>query len=253
MSSPSPSTAPSYQGPLRPGAASESVQPATIIIVLVACLFNAVSILLVSRYLFLRFSHERQAYAAEAAAEANRRQQQRDIETGTQSSMQAQLARFTPILVLQPDSKVACAHKDPALADATGAGCSAAHEGTASASAPQPQPLMMYVGQLPQGTMLFPGSTLHASPSSGRLSRSLTNLAAGPSGSGESASGGIVGMGVGAGEPDQATVQSSQQQRRPSLLSVAYLGSGVYLWGARRDPLYRDRVHGRAAPVHHTP
>lgn len=60
-------------------------------------------------------------------------------------------------------------------------------------------------------------------------------------------------MGGGAGGPDQATVQSSQQQRRPALLSVAYLGSGVYLWGARRDPLYRDRVHGRAPPGHHTP
>lgn len=41
MNSPSPntSTAPSYQGPLRPGAASESVQPATIIIgEVLACL-----------------------------------------------------------------------------------------------------------------------------------------------------------------------------------------------------------------------
>ena len=88
-----------------------------------------------------------------------------------------------------------------------------------------------------------------------RLSRNIwSNVTqAGPSGSGESASGGTVSMGGGAGGPDQATVQSSQQQRRPALLSVAYLGSGVYLWGARRDPLYRDRVHGRAPPGHHTP
>ena len=75
--------------------------------VLVACLFNVLSILLVSRYLFVRFSRERRAYAAEVEAQASRRQQQqRDIESGTESSMQAQLARFTPILVLQPDSKV---------------------------------------------------------------------------------------------------------------------------------------------------
>lgn len=75
--------------------------------VLVACLFNVLSILLVSRYLFVRFSRERLAYAAEVEAQASRRrQQQRDIESGLQGSMQAQLARFTPILVLQPDSKV---------------------------------------------------------------------------------------------------------------------------------------------------
>ena len=49
---------------------------------------------------------------------------------------------------------------------------------------------------------------------------------------------------------DQA--QQQQEPRRPSLLSVAYLGSGVYLWGARRDPLYRDRVHGRPPPSAYT-
>lgn len=79
--------------------------------VLVACLFNVLSILLVSRYLFVRFSSERRAYAAEATAQASRREQERrDIESGIENSMQAQLARFTPILVLQPDSKVCLSH-----------------------------------------------------------------------------------------------------------------------------------------------
>lgn len=82
--------------------------------VLVACLFNLMSILLVSRYLFVRFSRERQAYAADAAAAANRRQQQqRDIENGVESSMRARLARFTPILVLQPDSQVCSSNPLP--------------------------------------------------------------------------------------------------------------------------------------------
>ena len=72
------------------------------------------------------------------------------------------------------NSQVACAHKDPARADAAGPSGSAAHEDRASASAPSPQPLKMYVGQLPQGARLFPGPPLRASPSSGRLCRSST-------------------------------------------------------------------------------
>ena len=70
---------------------------------------------------------------------------------------------------------MACAHKDPTLADASRASSSAAQEGTASA--PAPQPLMMYVGQLPQGAALFSGAPLRASPSSGRLCRSSTGSA----------------------------------------------------------------------------
>ncbi|KAK9902221.1 hypothetical protein WJX75_008222 [Coccomyxa subellipsoidea] len=105
------SGAPTYQGPLKPGAASESIQPATVIIVLVACLFNALSILLVSRYLYIRFSRERENYAREQEAQRSRRH--RTQESEPESSMQAaHLARFTPVLVMQPDSKVACAHKE---------------------------------------------------------------------------------------------------------------------------------------------
>ena len=77
----------------------------TICIVLVACIFNIVSILLVTRYLYLRFANEqREALTAqqrEQAAAAGGG----DPEAPDQAAA-ARLARYTPVLVLQPDSKV---------------------------------------------------------------------------------------------------------------------------------------------------
>ena len=71
-------------------------------------MFNALSILLVSRYLYIRFSRERENYAREQEAQRSRRH--RTQESEPESSMQAaHLARFTPVLVMQPDSKV-CQH-----------------------------------------------------------------------------------------------------------------------------------------------
>jgi hypothetical protein len=157
---------------------------------------------------------------------------------------------------------VACAHKEVHPTDTVnGTG------GSAAAAPPARQLQTMYVSQLPQGATLFSGPPLRASASSqslGRLSRaagsSTQNLqeAGSTGGSGEdpAAGAGEIHIDMGMQEPDQAAQQQQQQQqqqqRRPSLLSVAYLGSGVYLWGARRDPLYRDRVHGRAPPSPYT-
>lgn len=74
--------------------------------VLVACVFNALSILLVSRYLFVRFSRERQDQLHRQAAEQIQPGSQPREDNGSQSTMQSHLCRSTPILVLQPDSKV---------------------------------------------------------------------------------------------------------------------------------------------------
>lgn len=77
----------------------------TICIVLVACIFNIVSILLVTRYLYLRFANEQR----EALSAQQREQQQQagggDPEAPDEAGAQC-LARYTPVLVLQPDSKV---------------------------------------------------------------------------------------------------------------------------------------------------
>lgn len=151
---------------------------------------------------------------------------------------------------------MACAHKEVHATDTVnGSG------GSAAAAPPARQLQTMYVSQLPQGATLFSGPPLRASASSqslGRLSRaagsSARNLqeAGSTGGSGEdpAAGAGELHIDMRMQEPDQAA--PPPQQRRPSLLSVAYLGSGVYLWGARRDPLYRDRVHGRAPPSPYT-
>ena len=86
-------------------AGGNALSPVTICIVLVACIFNIVSILLVTRYLYLRFANEQR----EALSLQQRGEQLQAGGGDTEAPAQAAamgLARYTPVLVLQPDSKV---------------------------------------------------------------------------------------------------------------------------------------------------
>lgn len=131
---------------------------------------------------------------------------------------------------------------------------------SSSVSARQGQLQRMYVSQLPEGTCLYPGSPLARESSTGaggsahggcrgggaQSSSDWVDIAlhpelhAGPSGSRE-ARGGMQAL----------QVEERRERRRwwPGG-GVAYMGSGVYLWGAPRDTTYRERVHGArsAAP-----
>ena len=71
-----------------------------IIIIVVACLVNVISIVLVSRYLYWRW---KSIMAEQEDAENSATEAQEDKEL---SMMEAQLQRSTPIVVLQPDSRV---------------------------------------------------------------------------------------------------------------------------------------------------
>jgi len=71
-----------------------------IIIIVVACLVNVISIVLVSRYLYWRW---KSIMAEQEDAENSAIAAQQDKEL---SMMEAQLQRSTPIVVLQPDSRV---------------------------------------------------------------------------------------------------------------------------------------------------
>lgn len=167
-------------------------------------------------------------------------------------------------------AQVACAHKEAPPPDAAVGGASAtpaaaaaggASATPAAAAAGGQQPQKMYVSRLPAGMQLYPGTPLRGSASSGslgRLSRAATRSAqnlqalalAAADGGGDGgsdaarANSGEVRLDVGGTQQQGVPQQSQQQHGRPSLFSVAYIGSGVYLWGARRDPLYRERVHG---------
>ena len=71
-----------------------------VIIIVVACLVNVISIVLVSRYLCWRW---KSIMAEQEDAENSITAAQQDKEL---SIMEAQLQRSTPVVVLQPDSRV---------------------------------------------------------------------------------------------------------------------------------------------------
>jgi hypothetical protein len=134
----------------------------------------------------------------------------------------------------------------------TGAGPS----GSSSSGCPR-QLQRMYVSQLPEGTCLYPGSPLaragsasaggsmHGGRGGGAQSGDWVDIAlhpelhAGPSGApagSREARGGLQALQVEEGR--------GAGRRWWPRGGVAYMGSGVYLWGAPRDTQYRERVHG---------
>ena len=68
-----------------------------------ACLTNVCSILLVARYLYVRWKAAMNEDFASGSVTAQQQQQQQDKEL---SLMESQLQRSTPIVVLQPDKRV---------------------------------------------------------------------------------------------------------------------------------------------------
>lgn len=71
---------------------------------LVACVFNLLSVILVTRYLYIRVTRENDSMLQHQAQQGRN---QGDVETGSGSGAgDQQLSRFTPVLVLQPDSGV---------------------------------------------------------------------------------------------------------------------------------------------------
>ena len=71
----------------------------TIVIIVVACVINVGSILMVSRYLYMRWKSA--VTEPQANPDSPTAQQDKDI-----SLMESQLRHTTPIVVLQPDSRV---------------------------------------------------------------------------------------------------------------------------------------------------
>lgn len=70
-------------------------------IIVAACLINVCSILLVARYLYVRWKAAMNEDFASGSATAQQQQQDKEL-----SLMESQLQRSTPIVVLQPDRRV---------------------------------------------------------------------------------------------------------------------------------------------------
>ena len=138
------------------------------------------------------------------------------------------------------------------------AGPSIPHGGSSTGSNRRQQLQRMYVGQLPEGSCLFPGSSPHVA-GGGACSSSSTGGGIGSEWSDIALHGALPEQGAhvsGSGADVSRSREALQLQRGgpqgPSrrrwwrMGDVAYLGSGVYLWGApaRKHSLF-NHAHGR--------